>query len=170
MPIEKAVEAYEAPDPFTPGNFEFLERDKNGVPSGLCVIPYGYYGIYERAYALFGWEQFMAEMGSNPKTVYTIMEKITDYRIKLAKVKADLGYRIAQHGDDLGTQTGGFFSKKMFDEILYPHFKRLFAEYKKYNMFIFMHSCGMITQYLPQLIDAGLDGLNLYNHVTIYVF
>jgi uroporphyrinogen decarboxylase len=158
MPIEQAVEAYEAPDPLSPGNLEWYERDKNGVPGDLCVIPSGYFAIYERAYALFGWEQFMTEMAGNPKIVHTIMEKITDYRIKLAKVKADLGYKIAHHGDDLATQTGGFFSKKMFEEVLYPHFKRLFAEYKKYGMFIFMHSCGQMATYLPQLIDAGLDG------------
>jgi len=55
-------------------------------------------------------------------------------------------------------QNCGFFSPKMFDEILLPHFKRLFAEYKKYGMYVFMHSCGQMADYLPQLIDAGLDG------------
>ena len=158
MPIEKAVEAYEVPDPFTPGNFEWMERDKDGVEGDLCVIPSGYFAIYERAYAILGFQQFMTEIAANPKIVYTIMEKITDYRIKLAKVKADLGYRIAHHGDDLAMQNAGFFSPKMFDEVLMPHFKRLFAEYKKYDMYIFMHSCGQMADYLPQLIDAGLDG------------
>jgi uroporphyrinogen decarboxylase len=158
MPIEKAVEAYEAPDPFTPGNLEWYERDKDGVAGDLCAIPSGYFGIYERAYALFGFEKFMLEIAANPKLVNTIMEKITDYRVKLVKAKADMGYKIAHHGDDLATQTNGFFSTKMFEEMFMPHFKRLFAEYKKYDMYIFMHSCGQMAEYLPQLIDAGLDG------------
>jgi uroporphyrinogen decarboxylase len=99
----------------------------------------------------------MTEIAVNPKKVNTLMEKITDYRIKLAKVKADMGYKIAHHGDDLATQVGGFFSEKMFEEMFLPHFKRLFAEYKKYDMYIMMHSCGHMMGYLPQLIDIGLD-------------
>ena len=158
MPIEKAVEAYEAPDPLTPGNDELPVNDKDGVAGDLCVIPSGYFGIYERGYAIMGFQQFMTEIAGNPNIVYALLEKITDYRVKLAKVKADLGYRIAHHGDDLAMQNCGFFSTKMFNEILLPHFKRLFAEYKKYDMYIFMHSCGQMAEYLPQLIDAGLDG------------
>ena len=158
MPLEEAVLAYEAPDPLTPGNLELLERDKDGVEGDLCVIPAGYVGIYERSYAILGFQQFMTEIAGNPKLVYTMMEKITDYRVKLAKAKAEMGYRIAHHGDDLAMQHCGFFSKEMFNEILLPHFKRLFAEYKKYDMFILMHSCGQMADYLPQLIDAGLDG------------
>ncbi|MCL2112016.1 MAG: hypothetical protein FWH32_07215 [Clostridiales bacterium] len=158
MPVEAAVEAYEAPDPFTPGNLEWLERDKDGVAGDLCVIPSGYFGTYERGYAILGFQQFMTEIAGNPKVVYTLMEKLTDYRVKLAKVKADLGYKIAHHGDDLAMQTAGFFSPKMFNDILLPHFKRLFGEYKKLGMYVFLHSCGLMADYLPQLIDAGLDG------------
>lgn len=157
LPIEKAVEAYEAPDPFVGGNFEWYERDKGGVVGELCVIPSGYFAIYERAYALMGFEQFMTEIAGNPKTVYTLMEKITNYRMALAKVKADMGYKIAHHGDDLATQVGGFFSEKMFEEMILPHYKRLFAEYKKQGMYIMMHSCGRMVDYLPKLIDIGLD-------------
>ncbi|MEG2958025.1 MAG: uroporphyrinogen decarboxylase family protein, partial [Christensenellaceae bacterium] len=158
MPLEKAVEAYEAPDPLSSGNDEWFIRDKDGVEGDLCVIPSGYFGIYERAYALMGWENYMTEIAGNPKMVYSLMEKITDYRIKLAKVKADLGYKIVHHGDDLGTQCSGFFSKKMFEEMLLPHYKKLFGEYKKNGQYIMMHSCGSMISYLPQLIDAGLDG------------
>ncbi|MDR0519628.1 MAG: hypothetical protein LBG82_06220 [Clostridiales Family XIII bacterium] len=157
LPIEEAAEAYEVPDPFTDGNLEWYERDKDGVPGDLCVIPSGYFGIYERAYALFGFEQFMTEIAGNPSTVNAVMEKITDYRVKLAKVKAEMGYKIVHHGDDLATQCGGFFSHKMFTEVLLPHYKRLFAEYKKHGQYIMMHSCGHMMDYLPQLIDAGLD-------------
>lgn len=90
--------------------------------------------------------------------VYSLMEKITDYRIAAAKVKAELGYKFAHHGDDLGTQVCGFFSPKMFKEMILPHYKRLFAEYKKYGQYIIMHSCGHMMNYLPDLIDIGLDG------------
>lgn len=157
MPLEQAVEAYEAPDPLSEGNLEWLEQDKDGVEGDLCVIPSGYMGIFERSYALMGFESFMTEIAGNPKMVYRLMEKVTDYRIKLVKPKADMGYKIAHIGDDLATQLGGLFSDKMFKEILLPHYKALFAEHKKHGQYIMMHSCGKMIDYLPALIDIGLD-------------
>jgi len=158
MPLEQAVEAYEAPDPLREYNSLWIERDKDGVAGDLCAIPSGYFGIYERAYALMGFQNFMTEIAGNPRITYTLMEKITDYRMGLAKVKADLGYKIAHHGDDLAMEHCGFFSEKMFEEQLLPHFKRLFGEYRRLGMEVFMHSCGQMADYLPQLIDAGLTG------------
>ncbi len=158
LPLEEAVKKYEAPDLNQAGIYEWLERDKNGVDGDLCVIPSGYFATYERSYAILGWANFMTEIAGNPKLISEMMEKITDYRIKLAKVKADLGYKIVHHGDDLGMQCSGFFSPAMFNELMMPQYKRLFAEYKKYGQYIFMHSCGKMIDYLPQLIDAGLDG------------
>jgi len=157
MSFEQAVEAYEAPDPMSEDNLEWLERDKNGVKGDLCAIPSGYVGVFERAYSLLGFQTFMTEIAANPKMIYGLLEKITDYRMKLVKPKADMGYKIIHQGDDLATQCGGFFSDKMFKEILFPHYKRLFEECKKYDLYIMMHSCGHMVHYLPDLISIGLD-------------
>ena len=157
LPLEQAIKEYEFPDPLSDGNLDWYIRDKDGVPGGQCVIPSGYFGTYERAYALCGYEHFMFLMADQPDLVYLLMEKITDYRVKLAKVKADLGFKIVHHGDDLATQVGGFFSKEMFYDLIYPHYKRLFAEYKKNGQYIMMHSCGKMMDFLPDLIDIGLD-------------
>jgi len=158
MPLEKACEFYTAPDALAEGNYEWYYRDKKELSGDFMVIPSGYFGIYERAYSLLGWEQFMTEIAVNPKMIYGLLEKITDYRIKTAQVKADVGFKIVHHGDDLGTQCSGFFSDSMFKDLILPHYKRLFAEYKKHGQFIIMHSCGHIREYLGDLIDAGLDG------------
>ena len=62
-------------------------------------------------------------------------------------------------GDDLGTQTGPFVPPKIFEEQLMPQYKRLFKVYKDAGWYMMMHSCGCITQFLPQLIEMGLDYL-----------
>jgi uroporphyrinogen decarboxylase len=158
MPLEKAVEFYTAPNPLADGNFEWYYRDKAALSGGFMVIPSGYFGIYERAYSLLGWEQFMTEIAGNPKMIQSLLRKITEYRVATVKVKEDAGFKIVHIGDDLGTQCNGFFSEKMFMEAILPEYKRLFAEHKKYGHYIIMHSCGHMVDYLPHLIDAGLDG------------
>lgn len=159
MPLKEGVAAYEAPDPLEAGNLKWLIRDKDGVEGDLCVIPAGYVGTYERAYTLLGWEQYMTEIALNPELVSQMMDKITDYKIALGKKKAELGYKIIHHGDDLGTQLSGFFSKDMFREIILPQYKKMFKSFKENGQYIFMHSCGCLMDYLPDLIDIGLDGL-----------
>ena len=91
------------------------------------VIPSGYFGIYERAYATLGWERFMMELIESPDAaIYILMEKITDYRIKTAKIKAELGFKIVHHGDDLGEQCRGFFRlKKCLKKLFLPHYKKI---------------------------------------------
>ena len=159
MPLEEAIDYYTTPDPMDKENFTNYYKDKEELSGDFMVIPSGYNGIYERANLLLNWEHFMTEIASNPNIIRKLLKKITDYRIACVKVKADCGFRIVHIGDDLGTQVSGFFSQKMFKEIFLPEYKRFFAECKKYGQYIVMHSCGYIIDYLPDLIDAGLDGL-----------
>jgi len=96
---------------------------------------------------------------SEPKLAEELLEKITDYKIGVAKnfikMKLDTGHV----GDDLGTQNGPFVPPKVFQELLLPQYKRLFKVYKDAGWLMSMHSCGCITKFLPDLIEAGLNVL-----------
>lgn len=159
LPLEEAVKAYTAPDPLHAGNLDPFEYDIKNNRDNLLLIPSGYSGIFERAYETIGFQDFMIALYEYPDELMELMEKITDYKVALIKEKARLGFRVFHHGDDMGTQQGGLFSESMFKEMILPHIKRLYAEAKKYGMYVVQHSCGNIMQYLPALIDAGLDGL-----------
>jgi uroporphyrinogen decarboxylase len=63
---------------------------------------------------------------------------------------------VAHHGDDLGVQTGTLFSKAMFREFILPRLKRCWQVFNDANVPIIMHSCGCITDFIPDLIDIGL--------------
>ncbi|MBM3701317.1 MAG: hypothetical protein FJW68_10490, partial [Actinobacteria bacterium] len=69
----------------------------------------------------------------------------------------EIGFKIGHFGEDLGTQTSGFFSDKMFRTLLLPRLARIFEVYKNAGVPVMMHSCGNILQYIPRLIDIGLD-------------
>lgn len=68
---------------------------------------------------------------------------------------------IIRFGDDLGMTTGPFMDLTTFRRILKPRYKILCDYVKKNsNMKIFLHSCGSIKQYLPDLIEVGFDIIN----------
>lgn len=158
MDLETAVKKYEVPNlKSKDDNFEEMEKELKELSGDFLVLPSGYFGTYERAYGVMGWEELMTEISINPHIVTELMDKITEYKIEVAKKKIAMGFKVAHHGDDLGTQTFGFFSKPMFREIVKPRLARLFKVYKDAGIPVALHSCGCLGEYLPDLIDIGLD-------------
>ena len=160
MPVADAVRAYRPPDPLRPDNFDDMRRDLAAHASGdLLVVPSGYLGIYERTYCLMGFEEFMVESLTDPESVAILMDKITDYKITVARKKIELGFKAGHHGDDLGCQTGTLVSPAQFYELILPRIARLFRVFKEAGLPMIMHSCGDVTPFIPDLLAAGLDML-----------
>ncbi len=99
----------------------------------------------------------MTYIASDPLIVEEILDKVLEYKIKVAQKTVELGFKMGHTGDDFGTQSGGFFSDKMFKTFMLPRLKKLFDVFKKGGIPVMMHSCGHITQYIPDLIDIGLN-------------
>jgi uroporphyrinogen decarboxylase len=68
---------------------------------------------------------------------------------------------IVRFGDDLGMTSAPFMDLHTFRKLLKPRYKILCDYVKKNsNMKIFLHSCGSVKQYIPDLIEVGFDILN----------
>ncbi len=154
--IEDAVRNYNAPDLNRPGLFDEMKRDLAEQSGDFLVIPSGYFGIFERAWGLMSFGAFMINMSLHPKTAHELLDKITDYRVEYATKVVEMGFKVAHHGDDLGTQQGTILSKKMFREFVLPRLERSWRPFKDAGLPIILHSCGCITDFIPDLIDIGL--------------
>jgi len=155
--INIAVKKYACPDVYQKGNFDDWEKDLKTYSGDFMVWPSGYGGIYERSYHILGWNELMTYIASEPSIVEEVFDKVLDYKIKIAKKTIDIGFKMGHTGDDFGTQSSGFFSDKMFKALILPRLKKLFEVFKNAHIPIMMHSCGNISQYIPDLIDIGLD-------------
>ena len=159
MEIEDAVKSYKAPGIDREGNFDEMAKDLAEHSDDFLVIPSGYFGIYERAYAIMGFQEFMYNIALKPKVVHELLDKITDYKVEMAKKIVQMGFKVAHHGDDLGTQDTTLFSKETFREFFLPRIKRYWDVFNDAGLPIMMHSCGCLTDFLPDLIDIGLKVL-----------
>lgn len=155
--LKDAIKHYETPEVDKENNWDQVKDDLENLAGDYFVIPYGPFGIFERGYSLLGWEQFMTELALRPILIGDLLDKITDYKIEEAKRRVALGTKIGHHGDDLGTQNATFFSKKMFREIFKPRLARLFKVYKDAGLPVALHSCGNIMDFLPDLIEIGVN-------------
>jgi len=157
--INKAVDAYTAPNIDRTGNFDDMKKDLKELSGKFLVLPSGYFGVYERTMALMGFEEFMLNMAIEPRAVHRLLDKVCEYRIEYAKRVVAMGFKIAHHGDDLGAQKGTLFSKKMFHEFVLPRLKACWEPYNKAGIPICMHSCGDLTDFIPDLLEIGLKVL-----------
>ena len=63
--------------------------------------------------------------------------------------------------DDLGTQEATWISKDMYRHLIKPRQKKLFSFIKRRaEVKVFLHSCGSIYDFIPDLIETGVDILN----------
>ncbi len=60
-------------------------------------------------------------------------------------------------GEDLGNQNGSMISKGIFEKHFAPKFKRYFDMVHRYGARTMMHMCGCVYEFLPRLIELGLD-------------
>ena len=120
--------------------------------------------LYERAWSLRGMENLLCDMLQEPAFVDALLEKITDYTVRII----DIGLSYPEidgfyFGDDWGQQTPGLImGRRSWQRFLKPHLKRMYGRIKSKGRFVIQHSCGNILELYPELIEIGLDVHNTF--------
>jgi uroporphyrinogen decarboxylase len=109
-------------------------------------------------------QAWMITLATEPEYVNALYEKLVDAWLEnLRRFIAAVGnhVHILQFNDDLGTQDAPFLSLGMFRERIMPHYKRgLDWVHANTRMKVFMHNDGAIFDFVPTLIEMGVDILN----------
>ena len=157
--IEERVRKWTPPDPDQPGIYDWMQRDIDRLGAEYFVFPSGYFGIFERAYGLVSIPTLMESMMTCPSLIVELLEKITDYKMGVSGNLLRMDFDAMHFGDDLGTQVGPFFSPRLFRDLFKPCYRRLWGAWRDAGKFVIMHSCGRVTDVLPDLVEIGLDVL-----------
>jgi uroporphyrinogen decarboxylase len=67
---------------------------------------------------------------------------------------------VAEVTDDLGSQTGPLISLDLYKEFYAPHHKRFIDLCHEFGVKVFHHDDGSCRQFLPLLVEMGIDILN----------
>ncbi len=120
--------------------------------------------IIEEYQILKGYSNSMLDFVADPNFAEALIRKLSEVHLtNLEKyLQAVSKYiQIIQMGDDLGMQSGPQISLDLYQTYIKPAHKKIY-KYVKNNsdLFVFLHSCGAIYDFIPDLIDAGVDILN----------
>jgi uroporphyrinogen decarboxylase len=165
----KEMEEY----PFWPENDDFkrlaigkIDEVKNLREEDEFVIiddSYKPFPVLMYAY-LCGYERWLTDMKLNPDFYFALSDRL--FEIGLEMVEHWLGpigqyVDIVGTFDDLGTQNGPLFSRQDYIKFIKPYEKRMIEQIKKYtDAKIYRHCCGSIYEFIPDLIEIGVDILN----------
>ena len=116
-------------------------------------------GLFERLHELMPFDESLLAFYDEPELLNDWFDAMVAYKIEL------LGYVIKYYApvdfivyaDDWGTQRAGFFSNEMFRETLMPHTKRIVDWIHSQGLFVELHSCGLVQQYIEEIIEMGID-------------
>ncbi len=120
--------------------------------------------LFETGQFLYRTDEFLMNLITEKKKMEKLLDKMTEIylsKLELLLEAIDPYVQIIQMGDDLGMQTGPMLSPELYKEMFYPRHKRIYQYIKEHsNLYVFLHSCGSVYDFIPYLIDAGVDILN----------
>jgi uroporphyrinogen decarboxylase len=113
---------------------------------------------------LRGYEQFMIDLIAEPEIVDALMEMLLGAYMKRVDLYAPTlaaNVDVLLFNDDLGTQNGPIIAPDLYRKVIKPRQAKLFQHAKQaFDAPILFHSCGAVREFIPDLIEAGVDALN----------
>jgi len=113
---------------------------------------------------LRGYSEFMLDLAADPRFAEAVLDRLLEvYKERFEHFAGTVGryVDVIEVDDDLGMQDGPFLSLSMYRRLIKPRQKSLYAFMKsRCNARLFLHSCGSIYSFLPDLIEVGIDILN----------
>jgi uroporphyrinogen decarboxylase len=110
-----------------------------------------------------GMENYFIKMHTHPELIEALIEKILDFYLEANRRCLDAmapKLDAVFFGNDMGSQEDLLISPDAFNRFVLPGYKKIVEQAKSYNLKVILHSCGAISKIIPQIIDAGIDGLH----------
>lgn len=134
-----------------------------------AVMLNGAGSIYESSQGLRGWDTFMMDLAGDEELAGVLLDELVDSHMRrLEKILPAVEglVQIIQVGDDLGMQDGPQLSPALYRKVVKPRHKRFYGYIKKKtaswetDVYLFLHTCGSVYEFIPDFIEAGVDILN----------
>ncbi len=130
---------------------------QNGLPHGHTFL---------RLTDLCGFENVLMGMADEDEVLLTLIHALEEYNAAFTDHWAKIGYDMISYPEDLGMQIGPMISPDLFRRFIKPSYQRLMKPARDAGAIIHMHSDGDIRTLAEDLIDGGVDILNIQDLVN----
>jgi uroporphyrinogen decarboxylase len=153
-----ALADYRFPDPYAPGRFDEVAAQLKRAGDKYVLIV-SQFGLFERDHFLHGYPETLRDLYLEPEKVHYLLDRVLEYQLGFVDCVSRFGGAI--HGlfmtDDWGTQLGPMIGVPLWRKFFKPRYQRLFAAAHAAGLHTWLHSCGRINAIIPELVEVGLD-------------
>lgn len=129
-----------------------------------CGLPHGH--TFLRLQDIRGYENFLFDMYDEEPRALKLMKMVEEFNAAYISKVLELEPDIVSYPEDLGMQHGPMISPELFKRFIKPVYTRLMRPAREKGCAIHMHSDGDIRTLVDDLIDGGVDIINLQDLVN----
>ncbi len=120
--------------------------------------------VYEICWYMRGMEQWLCDLVTDRAFCEILIERISSFWMDWFRLFLDEVHDVVDVimiGDDLASQQGPIFHPQIYESLVKPRHKRLVQYIKsRTDAKVWYHTCGACRDYIPTLLDNGIDILN----------
>jgi hypothetical protein len=149
----------DVPDIHDPKRWSLLETAREQAGEKY-LIGYGV-SLYERVHFLRGLENTWIDIHENPEELGRLIDILVEMNLVAIERFAAAGVDAIMWPDDWGLQDRLMIAPDAWRAIWKPRYTRVYEAAHAAGMQTFLHSCGNIVSILDDLIEAGLDVIQM---------
>ena len=153
------------PHPCKHNDIQNRERYMGNV--GL-YYPMPYYTLFMWGVEVLGWETFMLAASLYPDQFHNRFLKPCAAKSQaiVEEIVSSSDSPFLFLHDDLASAQGPIFKPEWYDRYIFPHYPDIWSAAKQQGKKIILVADGNMTEFLPRLIECGVDGLMFENPAT----
>lgn len=113
-----------------------------------------------------GYQNVIFDMADEEPRLWKLIEMVENFNMGIIKRYVELGAEYISYPEDLGMQVGPMLSPDHFRKYIKPSYQRLMKPARDKGCIVHMHSDGHIRELADDLIDGGVEVLNLQDLVN----
>ena len=110
---------------------------------------------------LYGFENTLCDLCLGSEELEKLADAVFGFEEQVIREAAGKGFSAIGFFDDWGTQQQLMISGELWRKFFKPRYKKQFDLCHSLGMDVFFHSCGYIYEIIGDLIEAGVDMLNV---------
>ena len=115
---------------------------------------------------LRGYENLLFDMMDEEPKLFELIDQLTEFNLVIVKHFVEAGCYAMEYPEDLGMQVGPMLSPEMFRKYIKPAYQRLIKPAREAGIPIHMHSDGDIRTLVDDIVDSGVEVINLQDLVN----
>ena len=152
------------------GPLNWVEQEKNirekREKGELCSGGLRHGHTFLQLSDLRGYQELIFDFADEEPLIWKLLEQVEQFNMGIIRRYLEIGVDVMMYPEDLGMQKGPMVSPGFFRKYIKPSYQRMMKPARDQGVLIHMHSDGDLHDLIDDIIDGGVDIINLQDLVN----